>query len=45
MEDVLDIEEVAEQEHSEECFCQLCRPALLTEQDEPAVVSYEPVAA
>lgn len=45
MEDVLDIEEVAEQTHSDECFCQLCRPVLLVEQDEPVVVSYETVAA
>jgi hypothetical protein len=45
MEDVLDIEEVAEQAHSGECFCQLCRPVLFMEQDEPVVVSYETVAS
>jgi len=44
MEDVLDIEEVAETEHGELCFCQLCRP-VLADQDEPVVVSYEAAAA
>lgn len=43
MEDILEIEEVAGQ-HSEECFCQLCRP-VLDDQDEAAVTAYEPVAA
>jgi hypothetical protein len=39
MEDILDIEEVAEQAHSSECFCQLCQPYLGMDQEETGVAS------
>jgi hypothetical protein len=46
MDDIFDIEEEAQEaQHSSECFCQLCRPYLVTDQEETGVTSTDFVAA
>ena len=46
MDDIFDIEEEAQEaKHSEECFCQLCRPGLITDQEEVGVASTDLVTA
>jgi hypothetical protein len=45
MDDILNVEVAQEEKHSEECFCQLCRPSLVNDPEEVAIASYEPVAA
>jgi len=46
MDDIFDIaEEAQEEKHSGECFCQLCRPILVTDPEEAGVASADLVAA
>jgi len=46
MNDIFDIEEDdTEKKYSKECFCQLCRPVLVQDQEEVVIVLHELVAA
>jgi hypothetical protein len=46
MDDIFEFEEYAtEEKHSEECFCQLCRPFLANDQEEVVIAQHDLVAA